>query len=74
MIDRTSKGLRDHLFSILDRLESGKITPQEARMHAHVSQQVYNTSRLEIEAARFISEQRHKKEGEGPIALPPVDL
>lgn len=57
-IARNTKGLRDHLFSVLEKLSTGKITPQEAKAAAQIAQQIHNTARLDIDAARFVSEQR----------------
>jgi len=56
--ERNSKGLKNVLFSQIDDLVSGKITPQQAKAVASLSSQVVSVAKLEMEAARFISDQR----------------
>lgn len=56
--ERNSKGLKKVLFSQIDDLVNGKITPQQAKAVASLSSQVVSVAKLEMEAARFISDQR----------------
>lgn len=70
---KTSKGLRDTLFFELDRLRRDEITPQKAKEVSRVSQQILNSVKLEIEAARFVSstsrveESGDKESGKVPV-------
>lgn len=73
-ISRSTKGLRDHLFDILDQLASGKITPQNAMTVTKVAQQIHNTARLEIDAARFVSEQRAASGDGGALTLKALEF
>lgn len=57
-IDRTSTGLRDHLFSVLEALDDGDKTPQDAQAVAKLAGQINNSARIDQEYARFISQQR----------------
>ena len=43
------------MFSQLDRLIDGDITPQEATASARLAAQVVSITKLEIESSRFIS-------------------
>lgn len=52
---RTSKGLQDTLFDEIDRLRSGESTPQSARTVASLAGGIIQTSRLEMDYARFIT-------------------
>lgn len=72
---RTTRGVRDRLFDVLDGLRDGTITPQEAQASARVVQQIHNTTRLEIEAARFISQHNRADDGDSNvIELTPLRL
>lgn len=73
-IDRSTKGLRDHLFDILEQLASGKITPQHAITVTKIAQQVHNSARLEIDAARFVSEQRAASGDSNAMTLKPLSF
>lgn len=55
---RTSKGLQDTLFDEIDSLRDGTTTPQSARTVASLASGIIQTARLEMDHARFISEQR----------------
>lgn len=55
---RTTSGLREVLFDQIDGLISGKITPQQAKAVSGLASQVVSVTRLEMEAARFISDGR----------------
>ena len=55
---RTTSGLREVLFDQIDGLLSGKITPQQAKAVSGLASQVVSVTRLEMEAARFISDGR----------------
>ncbi len=52
---RTTQNLRDMLFSQLDDLIEGKITAQQAKAASGLASQIISLSKLELEAARFIS-------------------
>lgn len=51
----TTATLRATMFSQLDRLIDGDITPQEATASARLAAQVVSITKLEIESSRFIS-------------------
>jgi len=57
-IERSSSGLRDHLFSVLEALEKGSRTPQDVIAASKAAAQINNSARIDQEYARFISEQR----------------
>lgn len=67
-IVRNSHGLKAHLFDQLDRLEEGKTTPQHLRSVAAMANSILGIVRVEMEYARFVTEQR--SEGGGLPALP----
>ena len=74
---RTSKGLRDTLFKELDRLRNDMITPQKAREVTRVAQQILQSVKLEIEAARFVNDLRIAGEGQTTIPegrIPIIEL
>jgi hypothetical protein len=74
-ITRTTQGLRDRLFDLLDDLKEGDATPQEAQATARVVQQIHNTARLEMEAARFVSaSQTVNGKKDGVLELEPLRL
>jgi len=52
---KTTQDLRDTLFSQLDDLVTGKITPQQAKATSGLASQIISLSKLELDAARFIS-------------------
>lgn len=54
-IERSTHTLRNTLFDQLDKLTSGEITPQQAKAVTGLAGQIVNLSKLEIEAARFLS-------------------
>lgn len=56
-IARTTRGLRDALFDEMDALSSGKSNPHVASAKAKLAVQIINTTRLEIEYHKFITEQ-----------------
>lgn len=60
---RTTSGLREVLFDQIDGLISGKITPQQAKAVSGLASQVVSVTRLEMEAARFISDGRMADSG-----------
>lgn len=68
-IVRTSKGLQDTLFDEIDSLRDGSTTPQSARTVASLASGIIQTARLEMDHARFISEQRGDVDGTKAIAL-----
>jgi hypothetical protein len=55
---RTTNGLREVLFEQIDGLVNGSITPQQAKAVSGLASQVVSVTRLEMEAARFISDER----------------
>ena len=55
---RTTNGLREVLFEQIDGLINGSITPQQAKAVSGLASQVVSVTRLEMEAARFISDER----------------
>lgn len=74
---QTSKGLRDTLFFELDRLRNDKITPQKARELSRVAQQILQSVKLEIEAARFVNDINMAHDGSGSIPqgkIPVIEL
>ena len=52
---RTTNGLREVLFDQVDGLISGTITPQQAKAVSGIASQIVAVTKLEMEAARFIS-------------------
>ena len=60
---RTTSGLREVLFDQIDGLISGEITPQQAKAVSGLASQVVSVTRLEMEAARFISDGRMSEAG-----------
>ncbi len=63
-IKRNTTGLMDVLFETLEKLIGGKITPQDTTARVAVSRAIVDTKRLEIQTAKFVSENRGK-EAEG---------
>lgn len=55
---RTTEGLRDRLFDVLDDLSSGNITGQEAIAVCKVCSQIINSVNTEIEAWKHIFRHR----------------
>lgn len=51
----TTATLRTTMFTQLDRLIDGDITPQEATASARLAAQVVSITKLELESARFVS-------------------
>ena len=58
LVVRTSKGLQDCLFDEIDDLHAGRVTPQSSRTIAALASGILQTARLEMDAARFVTEQR----------------
>ena len=72
MENRTSRSLANMMFDELDALKSGKSTPQQARAKAAVANTIISVSRLEMDYARFVANERSDKEtiaGPQPIAI-----
>lgn len=67
-IDRTSAGLAAAMFEELEALREGASTPQQARAKASVANTICQISRLEMEYARFVADERRKDEA--LVALP----
>jgi hypothetical protein len=63
IVGRSSHGLQEHIFQQLDRLESGQTTPQHARSVAALANTAVSLARLEMEYARFVTEQRGVNQG-----------
>ena len=59
-VDRTTHGLRSALFEQLDGLRDGSKTPQEAKAVSGLASQIISITRLEMDAARFISDSTSK--------------
>jgi hypothetical protein len=59
-VTRTTKGMQDHLFDVLDGLADGSMTPQHAQAVADVSRTLIQTARLEVDVARFVADARAK--------------
>ena len=53
--NRTTQNLRDMLFGQLDDLIDGRITAQQAKAASGLASQIISLSKLELEAARFVS-------------------
>ncbi len=62
-IERTSAGLATAMFEELDALRDGKSTPQQARAKAAVANTICQISRLEMDYARFVSDERSDERG-----------
>ena len=73
-IERTTKGLAEALFDELERLESGEVTPQHARSFASIASQVCSVSKLEMDFARFVSDDRATTSNKVGSALKPLRL
>lgn len=48
-IERTSQGLREALFTQMERLASGDCTPAEAQAQARLACQIINAVKMEID-------------------------
>ncbi len=57
-IKRTSAGLSELMYTNLEKLEAGDITPQHLRAVASGVSMIIATKRLEMDNARFISSNR----------------
>ena len=57
-MNRSTEGLREHLFKQLEALDNGNITPQHAMAVAAMTSQIAKLTRLDMEYARFVSSQR----------------
>jgi hypothetical protein len=57
-IERTSAGLRDHLFAVLEDMRAGKISAIDAKAVAAVAQTIIKSAevQLEFEKARLADE------------------
>ena len=53
--ERTSLGLRNVMFEILDGVRSGEITPQAASAAARTGGVIMASARLEMDHHRFVS-------------------
>ena len=58
MIERTGHGLTETLFQELDKLVSGKSTPQQARATSRVASTIVSVARLQLDFARFVADSR----------------
>lgn len=52
---RNTQSLRDIMFDQLDDLIAGRITSQQAKAAGSLAAQIINLSKLELDAARFVS-------------------
>jgi hypothetical protein len=57
-IQRTSAGLASAMFDELDSLKDGTSTPQQAKAKAAIANTIVTISRLEMEYARFVTNDR----------------
>ena len=57
-VERSSRGLVESLFEQLDALRDGTSTPQTARAHAALANSICSITRIEMDYARFISENK----------------
>ena len=57
-VKRNSGGLADAMFDELDALNNGSSTPQQARAKSAIANSIISLTRLEMEYARFITDQR----------------
>ena len=64
-LKRTSIGLIDLLFDEMGNLINGTSTPQSANAKVALAKAIISTKRLEIEAARFVSDE--KRDGNGEV-------
>lgn len=55
---RTTHGLREVLFNQIDGLNNGSITAQQAKAVSSLASQIVSVTKLEMEAARFVSDSR----------------
>lgn len=65
-VDRTSSGLASAMFDELDALKSGSSTPQQARAKAAIANTIISISRLEMDYARFVTQERANQESALP--------
>ena len=61
-IVRSSKGLANALFDELDALTKGDSTPQMARSKAAIANTICAVTRLEMDYARFVNQERGTEE------------
>jgi hypothetical protein len=68
-IQRTSAGLATAMFEELDSLTEGTSTPQQARAKAAIVNTIISTTRLEMDYARFVADQRGEEGALKPLSL-----
>lgn len=52
-VARTSQGLVDALFDVIDQLNGKKITPEEARAVSHTARSIIGVAHLELKARQI---------------------
>jgi len=72
--NRDSKAIVDVLFDELEDLRAGKSTPQASRAVASLANSVCSVSRLEMDYARFVSDQRGDGDKKVSYALKSLSL
>lgn len=68
-IDRSSAGLREFLFGILDRITAGDISPQEAQAAAKACAQINTSVMVEIEYHKHVARGPLLQGGEVPSTV-----
>jgi hypothetical protein len=69
-VERTSAGLAAAMFEELEALRSGSSTPQQARAKASIANTICAISRLEMDYARFVADERTEEEKSRLRSLP----
>lgn len=69
-IEKTTSGLRAFLFDEIEKLSSGKITPQQAGASSKLAAQILNSARIDIEHHKASIGDRTKN----PVAIQHVEL
>lgn len=55
-LDRTSAGLREAMFELLEGLRNGTVKPREARLQCEVADRIVGTVKMELAELRAIRE------------------
>lgn len=69
-LERTSAGLAGAMFDELEALIEGRSNPQTTRAKAAVANTICSISRLEMDFARFVSDQQSKGDAKALPSLP----
>lgn len=70
-VPRTSAGLRNSLFDVLDDLRAGRTSPRNAVAYAGVVNQIVGVTKLEMAYQRFIGTTNGK---DGALEVPTLRL